>query len=224
MLDKITHLEWRPDSAIPAEIELAKEYGIAIGTVRKAVDTLVADGFLERNQGRGTFVRRPSFNASLFRFFRHMSIDGQRRIPESKILSCKLTKLPKHVAASLELEGVDRAIFIKRERRIDGELIVTEEIWLPEDRFAPLLKIKIEDFGNLLYPLYEKCCGQLVASAQEKLTVEISNEKTAKSLNIEIGVPVMVVERLALGYDRRPLEWRCSYGAGSKFCYQVEIN
>ena len=149
MLDKITHLEWRPDSAIPAEIELAKEYGIAIGTVRKAVDTLVADGFLERSQGRGTFVRRPSFNASLFRFFRHMSTDGQRRIPESKILSCKLTKLPKHVAASLELEGVDRAIFIKRERRIDGELIVTEEIWLPEDRFAPLLKIKIEDFHKI---------------------------------------------------------------------------
>lgn len=224
MLGKISHQEWLHGEVIPAEIELAEEYGISIGTVRKAVDTLVADGFLERSQGRGTFVRRPSFNSSFFRFFRHMSTDGQRRVPESKILSCKLAKLPKSVAILLEQEGVDQAIFIKRERKIDRVLIVTEEIWLPKDLFAPLLKIKIEDFGNLLYPFYEESCGQLVASAQEKLTVKTSNEKMARSLNIEIGEPVVIIERLALGYDRRPLEWRCSYGAGNKFCYQVEIN
>lgn len=41
---------------IPAEPELAAWTGVSRGTVRKAIDTLVAEGLLVREQGRGTFV------------------------------------------------------------------------------------------------------------------------------------------------------------------------
>ena len=63
MVGKISAGEWRPDQPIPTETELTKIYGVAIGTVRKAVDIVVAEGLLERSQGRGTFIRRPSFDA-----------------------------------------------------------------------------------------------------------------------------------------------------------------
>src|SRR5260370_38657148 len=56
--------QWRPGDAIPSEADLAKRHGVAIGTVRKAVDQLLADGVLDRQQGRGTFVKRAGFNAS----------------------------------------------------------------------------------------------------------------------------------------------------------------
>jgi DNA-binding transcriptional MocR family regulator len=61
---------WRPGDAIPSEAELARTHRVALGTLRKALDILVAEGLLERFQGKGTFVRRANFNASLFRFFR----------------------------------------------------------------------------------------------------------------------------------------------------------
>jgi GntR family transcriptional regulator len=32
-----------------------------------------------------------------------------------------------------------------------------------------------------------------------------------------------VIERLAYGYDRQPLEWRRSRGPASEFIYQAEI-
>src|SRR6516165_11607891 len=38
---------WRPGEAIPTEQALAKRYEVAVGTVRKAVDLLVAEGLLE---------------------------------------------------------------------------------------------------------------------------------------------------------------------------------
>lgn len=41
---------------IPPEPELAAWMGVSRGTVRKAIDTLVAEGLLVREQGRGTFV------------------------------------------------------------------------------------------------------------------------------------------------------------------------
>lgn len=47
----------RPGAQLPTELVLATEYGISRGTVRQAMDALVREGYVERVQGRGTFVR-----------------------------------------------------------------------------------------------------------------------------------------------------------------------
>lgn len=47
-----------PGRIMPSESTLMQEYGLARGTVRKAIDSLVQEGLVNRVQGRGTFVRR----------------------------------------------------------------------------------------------------------------------------------------------------------------------
>jgi DNA-binding transcriptional MocR family regulator len=47
-----------------------KEHGVALGTLRQALALLVAEGLLERQHGRGTFVRAGLGGASMLRFFR----------------------------------------------------------------------------------------------------------------------------------------------------------
>ena len=78
---RIADQHWRAGDAIPTETELVKQFEASIGTVRKAIDMLVAEGMLERFQGKGTFVRRARFDSSLFRFFRFQSEAGERRFP-----------------------------------------------------------------------------------------------------------------------------------------------
>ena len=41
---------------LPAEAELCAKYEVSRVTVRRALDDLVADGALERRQGKGTYV------------------------------------------------------------------------------------------------------------------------------------------------------------------------
>ena len=83
--EKIARHVWRPGDALPTEADLAASHNIAVGTVRKAIDALAADELVERQQGRGTFVRRPQFDASLFRFFRYAGMDEQT-VPGSRLL------------------------------------------------------------------------------------------------------------------------------------------
>jgi GntR family transcriptional regulator len=220
---EIVRGQWLPGQAIPTESELAKKHAMSIGTIRKAIDALVTDGILERFQGKGTFVRRPKFDSSLFRFFRFQSQTDGTRIPESKILKRAVVNAPAAVATALKLPPDAPVIHLSRLRLLDAKPFLVESIWMSKGRFAQLLELEPAQFGDLLYPLYEQICGQVVASAQETLTAEAAGRPTARLLEIEVGSPVIVVERLALSYDRQPLEWRQSRGAADHFRYQVEI-
>lgn len=214
---------WRPEEPLPTEAELAAKFGVSIGTVRKAVDALVADGKLARFQGKGTFIRRPDFQSSLFRFFRYLDADGQARVPESRILKREETEMPTNVAAAFQLAAGAPAIRLLRLRSLDGKPLLFEDIYLPHERFKTLLEIDPREFGDLLYPLYEQYCGVLVTSARETLSAEAASARHAKLLELEPGTPVIVIERLALALDRRPLEWRQSRGPADQFRYSVEI-
>lgn len=224
MLNKIGSGQWHPNEPIPTELELTKRYGVAIGTIRKAVDTLVADGLLQRSQGRGTFVRRPDFTSSLLRFFRQVDSKGEKRIPDSQIISRQQVTPPEPVRTALRMGPKDFAVHLKRTRFLDARPVFSEDIWLPAEHFSKLLELNLSTFGNLLYPFYEQECGQMVATAQETLSVEPADSATAAALNIAADAPVVVIERIALSYDRTPIEYRISRGAANTFRYQVEIS
>jgi len=125
MLAKIAAGEWMPGAPIPTEAELTRLYGVAIGTVRKAVDTLVNEGLLLRSQGRGTFVRRPNFDASLARFFRQVDASGGREIPGSRILARTVEEPADTVSAALRLQDGEKVIHLERLRIIEGRTLFT---------------------------------------------------------------------------------------------------
>jgi GntR family transcriptional regulator len=220
---RIAAQDWRAGDPIPSEAELAASHGISVGTVRKAIDCLVAEGLLDRQQGRGTFVRRARFNTTLFRFFRFHTDSGERKVPESRILQRKVVPAPAAVAAALQLSAREPVISLSRLRLIDGTPLLSEEIWLQQSRFAAILDIEPAAFGDLLYPLYEARCSQIVASADETLTVEIANPMQARLLGRNDGEPLIVIERLAFDPERRPIEWRHSRGPADRFRYHAEI-
>ncbi|CAD0263284.1 GntR family transcriptional regulator [Pseudomonas veronii] len=223
LAEQIANNRWRPGEAIPTEAALSAEYQLSTGTVRKAVDALVSEGILERQQGRGTFIRRPQFQSSLFRFFRFQTAAGERRVPESRILSIEPVAAPSAVAQALGLPLDAPVIRIVRVRLLDVQPVLAEEIWLPRNRFQPLLEIDLSSKGPLLYPIYEEVCGQVVASAEETLTAESVNDVHARLLQVPVNSPVVVIERLARDYAGTPLEWRRSRGHAEHFRYRVDI-
>jgi GntR family transcriptional regulator len=220
---QIAHNKWRPGEAIPTEAELAASHGMAIGTVRKALDALVADGMIERRQGRGTFVRRPNFEKSLSRFFRYQAVDGARIIPEGRILDREALDAPSPVRSALRLRKNEVAIRLSRLRLIRAKPVLSEEIWLPSRRFSALLDAEAGEIGDLLYPAYERLCGEIVARAEETLTVGTATAEDARLFGLEERAPVVVIDRMAFGYDNQPIEWRHSRGPTADFRYKIEI-
>ena len=77
---------WKPGAALPSELALAEELGVSHGTVRKALNEMVARNLLRRRQGRGTYVSEHTQESSLFRFFRLRHPDGEDRVPHTRVL------------------------------------------------------------------------------------------------------------------------------------------
>ena len=64
---RINSQTWPVGTSIPHEDELAAEFGVARGTIRQALSSLVDAGFLEKKRRAGTRVAYPKDHASTLR-------------------------------------------------------------------------------------------------------------------------------------------------------------
>lgn len=56
--DKIRAGRWTAGAILPSRCDLAAEYRVSSGTIRRAVEILISEGTLHAEDGRGTFVAR----------------------------------------------------------------------------------------------------------------------------------------------------------------------
>lgn len=220
---RIAASEWLPEQAIPTEAELTATYGVSTGTLRKAIDFLVAEGMLVRSQGRGTYVRRPRFDSSLFRFFRFKGRHGEPVRPSARVTHKAVKEPSAAIRKALRLDDNTPALQLKRLRLVDQTPVLAEEIWLPLPRFDAIAALRLDQFEDLLYPLYERCSRQVVASATEILRVDQADARTASTLGIALSSPLIRVQRTAFDFAGVPIEWRSTSGAATGFEYQIEI-
>lgn len=223
LLRRIKQGEWKPNHPLPSELALAKGYSVAPGTMRQAIQELVNDGTLERSRGRGTFVRQPKFIHSMFRFFRLQGPEGQPIDPKGITIAREICRLPKDIAHHLGVRAGTRGIRLKRLRLADGQPLLAEDIWLPLDLFQPLKTLPLEEFGDLIYPLYERLCGVVIASTNDDLTVQPVRDWAAELLSVPAGTAAISIERTAFDYEGRPIEWRFSQGRADRFHYNVRL-
>lgn len=218
---RIAKGEWTADQPIPSEARLAREYDLSVGTVRKGVDGLVGEGLLERRQGSGTYVKAPSFDASLFRFFQWRDLDGsQVSIPSSHLILRSLCTAPSEAAEAL---GISDVIKIVRVRSLSDTPVLFEEIYIPMAEFSGFEKLPETALGPLLYPLYFEHFGVLVKRATDDLSFGTATDVVAQQLRLQPGDPLAVIRRTAFNIEGKPVEWRIARGSAAQFRYRSEI-
>lgn len=213
--------EWSPGSAIPAEQHLAAEHGVALGTMRRALDLLAEQGLLERIHGRGTFVRQGLSGAPMLRFFRFGAAGNEA--PSSRILARETRPAPAEVARVLGCGPGEAALRLKRLRSVGKQPALVEEIWLPLPLFAPLAEGDPADWGDLLYPVFAERCGVHVHRAVDTIGFGSLAAAHARALRLPPGHPCARVQRQAFDLAGRCVEWRTTLGDANAFHYTVSI-
>ena len=211
MTRRLAQGAWMPGEAIPSEVRLKAEFGVAIGTIRRAVDELVAQNMLVRQQGRGTFVATHNRDRLLFHFFHVERQDGYKEYPEVRLHDFERIRLSREVAAKLGLHEGDRALRFRNTLALEGKPLMQDDITLPESLFAGLTEKKLRARPGTLYNLYQDDYRINVVRTAQRLSAAIVPKDVARALDLPAGLPVLVIRRVAFAYHERPVEFRISY-------------
>ncbi len=214
---------WKPGDMLPSEPRLAEVFGVSPGTVRRALDELVAENLLVRQQGKGTVVSRHDSERSLFHFFRMVDATGARPTPSSRVLACGRRRAERIEAARLGLPVGAAVVVIDRVRSVAARPLLVERLVLPARLFGALAELAPEELPNTLYTLYEERFGVTVYRAAEQLRAVAADPREAGLLAVAPGTPLLEIDRLASTLDGGVVEWRLSRCRTDACRYAVEL-
>jgi GntR family transcriptional regulator len=218
---RIASGEWKPNAAIPNEGDLAREFGVSSGTMRKALDLMEGERLLTRRQGRGTFVNDQSSEELAERFSNIRTTDGERIVEEVKMLSIAQASANPSECARLRLRPDDKVWRIQRLRLQKGEPFMFEDVVMPAALFPGL--DEQEDIPHRIAVLAQQYCI-LPGKGEERISIGAASASVAEALKLKAETPILVLDRLVYALDNRAVEWRVALGNLANKYYLADIN
>ena len=202
-----------PGEAIPSERDLTATYGVSRATVRKAIDTLVYEGLLQRTHGLGTFAVRPRLGTQLH--LASFTQDMRRRgmVPSTRLVSIRREVPPDPIARGLGMGPLDRAWSLRRLRLADGQAIALEDAWYPVSLLPGLDQ---HDLESSLYALFTAEYDLTIDGAEQTLWGEAAGGDVARLLACPEHTPLLVFRRVASAGER-PVEYVLSWYRGDRY-------
>jgi GntR family transcriptional regulator len=207
LVEEIESERWEPEQQLPSEADLCEHFGVSRTVVRQALNSLVQQGFLYREKGKGTYVARPKIAESLFQnltgFYEDMLERGLK--PVTKVLEQIKCGANRKVARQLGLPDKDPVIEIKRLRFVNNKPLVLVTTYLPYDICPYLLE---EDLSNKsLYRLLEDKYDIKIVYGHRTLEAVSADEYVADLLAVKVGAPLMLLNSVSYLGDGRPIEY-----------------
>jgi GntR family transcriptional regulator len=203
--------DWKPGEAIPSEARLAADFGVSIGTIRRAIDELVAGRILVRQQGRGTFVAAHTEDRTLFYFFHVVGKDGSQEFPVSELLAFSRERSGSDDEAQLGIPRGSRIARVRNLLKLAGKPVVLDDITVSTDRFARIDEDTFRNRDGTIYGLYQARYGVNVVRISERLSATQPPADIAVILGMRSGEPALRIRRVAYTYNDSPVEYRLSW-------------
>ena len=190
---------WRAGERLPTEADLAGSMDVAVGTLRKALAVLEADGVLERIQGSGTYVRGglqvgatngPRSGSSIYEFFR-LELKDALGLPTAQILSVDRLERPVDVP-TLGPSAHPSAWRVRRLRFLDATPVALEEIWFDARRVRNL---KATHLGDSMYLYYKTVCNLWISRVEDRIYAATTPTWSVPEFTVPAGQLAGFIER-----------------------------
>lgn len=210
---------YKPGDKIMTEAEMAKEYGVSLITVRKAVGSLMEKGLVVRKQGKGTFVTKPKYSRNMKKLQSFTEMCEQMGVkPGARVLENRLTAADKKVSDRLGIEPGSNVVYISRLRLADGEPVQVEKSYFPL-KYAFLLDEDLNN-GSMFECLKEKA-GAKVASSEKMIELCRATAEEAALMDVKKGDYLLFVKSTAYDENGEPMYAGIQLINGDRFSLYV---
>ena len=220
---KILTKEWPGGSRIPGEAELCTLFNVSRITVRKALDELQQEHYLQKQRGKGTFIKGDgSIEQRLSKFYSFSEELRKKGMREyARLIHFSQQPADEEVAGMLRCQPDETVFCIRRIRYTEDKPYVVETSYIPY-RLVPSLNGDMIRENGLYHSL--NLLGVYPLSATERFHAVNLPEETAAQLEVAENDAAIALMRVTYMAGEIVIEYCQSYVRGDFFRYTVELN
>ena len=226
--------EYGPGAYLPGERELETMFQVSRITAVRALNELAAAGLVVRERGRGTRVqfvgsgivsRGPMdrdesgnvLSGTPHEIFNWLHSGGKSKVT---VFEFDYIEPPAGVAAALKLQPGQRVQYASRVWRFQKLPFNFVNTYVPEDIGQNWTRKDLEriPLGDLL----DKH-GVQVHLVQERVTATLADTLLSERLDIDLGSPVLKIDRTAFDPEGRPVEHLIGFYPPERYQYEVTL-
>jgi GntR family transcriptional regulator len=212
--------EMQAGARLPSERDLAAEWSVARMTLRAAVDSLVAEGLLERRHGAGTFVAlRPVLRMlGLTSFSQDMRSRGL--VPSSRVLEFRTVEADATLADQLQIPTGSPVFSITRLRLGSDEPMAIETVRIP---VAHAPHLTAADLHGSLYEVLAERYKIVASAASVLIEPTLADERSRALLAIDDTQPCLRLRMVDADRTGRVVMLASCLYRGDKYQLRAEV-
>lgn len=221
--EKIEGGSLEPHERLPSERELEENYGISRMTARRALTELESEGYVYREQGKGSFVAEPKLRQGLLQLTGFTEDMKSRRMkPGARVLEDRVIESDEELANNLSIDAGSSVFLLQRVRFAEEEPLAIETTHL---RYDLCEGIGDYDFSERsLYNTLREEFDVILSRAEQSVEASLADEFEAKNLQVDQGDPMLITERTTyIGDEKTPIEYARSTYRGDRYKLFVKL-
>lgn len=207
---------------LPPERELAVVFGVSRVTLRQSLESLERHGMLRRAVGRGggTFVSEVKLRRDLTRYagLADELLEQQVGVT-ARVISAVECTATRTIEAALNLPPGAATYEIVRVRLVGGRPVALERTNYGAERLPGLLDLPLD---GSIYEVMRHYYGDAPVRATEYLDPIVAGPDEVATLEVDLGAPLMHVERIAYDQADVPIEFSRDIFRGDRTRMVVE--
>jgi len=187
--EKIQQGVYQIGDYLPSENELCTDFSITRTTVRKALDNLIKEGFIEKQQGKGSRVKERRNSLGLLNVKGFSEAVGQN-VKTVFLQHLAIRKWNTEISFQPSVNELSaNCLHFERLRCVGDDPVMLENNWFADLEIKNLADGEFVD-GSFFKTLSQKYLIEITGSEQE-LRAEYTNERTSSFLNMKPGSPIL---------------------------------
>ena len=218
LLQKLQTGEWSEGSMIPSEKDLQKAYEVSRVTVRRTIELLAKEGFLNKKRGKGTIVKKPRIEERL-PVLKSFTEEMAGREATKRVLFCEYIDPSAKIKNKLGLFPDEQIFYLKRLMIVEGSPLGILHSYIP-GRYG--LKLD-EDYSRSLYEIFAKNSIRL-KEANQGIEASMSTAEEMTLLGQKAPFPTLVIKRTAYSIDGDPIEYVKGVYHADRYRYKLNLS
>ncbi|MEH7419078.1 trehalose operon repressor [Neobacillus drentensis] len=216
IVEQIKNGDLAPQTLLPSENELKEQYNTSRETIRKALNLLSQNGYIQKVRGKGSIVidiSKFDFPVSGLVSFKELASKMGRK-PITIVNELSLIKPDGYIRQQLQLGSKDLVWKVVRTREMSGEKIILDKDYLCS-KFVPSLTEEI--CADSIYEYLEKELNLTISFAKKEIIVVEPTDEDRSLLDLEDFHNVVVIKNFVYLDDATLFQYTESRHRPDKF-------